>query len=134
MPGDYTANWSPFPPETREVPCDEKWAFVGKKEQHCDLDDPHDQRQGDNWDHVAYDPEHRLVLAVAPGKRTAEKAGLLLQDLKRRLRGRIPNLITTDNCAAYRNAILQAYGEMWCPSGPASRGVRGVPTGCRRRN
>jgi hypothetical protein len=71
MPGDYTANWSPFPPETREVPCDEKWAFVGKKEQHCDAEDPQDQRQGDNWDHVAYDPEHRLVLGVVP-KRTGK--------------------------------------------------------------
>ena len=42
-----------FPPQTREVQFDEKWAFVGKKEKHCDPDDADDARQGDHWDHVA---------------------------------------------------------------------------------
>ena len=65
-------SWWFFPPHTREGQFDEKWAFVGKKEKHCDPQDPQDAHQGDNWDHVAYDPEHRLVLAVVPGKRTAE--------------------------------------------------------------
>ena len=51
---------------------DEKWAFVGKKQKHCDDDDPADDRLGDQWDHVALDPEHRLVLSVVPGKRTAQ--------------------------------------------------------------
>ena len=40
---------------------DEKWSFVAKKEKNCDEDDPEDQFQGDCWDHVAFDPEHRLV-------------------------------------------------------------------------
>ena len=31
---------SRFPPLTREVQFDEKWAFVAKKEKHCDPDDP----------------------------------------------------------------------------------------------
>jgi hypothetical protein len=61
-----------FPPQTREVPFDEKWAFVGKKEKHGDPQDPADARQGDNWDQVAFDPEHRLVVGVVPGQRTAE--------------------------------------------------------------
>jgi hypothetical protein len=26
------------------------------------------------WDHIAYDPEHRLVLAVIPGARSIENA------------------------------------------------------------
>ena len=47
---------------------DEKWAFVGKKEKHCDPDDPADAQQGDNWDHVAFDPEHRLVVHKTRGK------------------------------------------------------------------
>ena len=45
-------SWRLFPPQTREVQCDEKWAFVGKEEKHCDPDDPADQRQGNQWDHV----------------------------------------------------------------------------------
>jgi hypothetical protein len=62
-PGRCTTNWSLFPPRTREVQLDEKWAFVGKKAEHCD---PADARRGDSWDHVAFDPEHRLVVAVVP--------------------------------------------------------------------
>ena len=30
---------------------------------------PGDDHKGDWWDHVAYDPEHKLVLAVVPGAR-----------------------------------------------------------------
>jgi hypothetical protein len=46
---------------------DEKWSFVAKKEKNCDEDDPEDQFRGDCWDHVAFDPEHRLVVSVVPG-------------------------------------------------------------------
>ena len=38
-----------FSPQTREVQFDEKGACVGKKQQHCDPDDPADTEQGDNW-------------------------------------------------------------------------------------
>jgi IS1 family transposase len=105
-----------FPPQTRELQCDEKWAFVAKKEKHCDPDDPADAQQGDNWDHVALDPEHRLVLSVVPGKRTADKVEHLVQDAKKRMGDRLPNLITTDEYAAYETAILDAYGETVTPA------------------
>ncbi len=48
-----------FPPNTREVHFDEKGAFVGKKEAHCDRSDPVDDHKEDDWDHVALDPEYR---------------------------------------------------------------------------
>ena len=66
MPKSYTTSWWLFPPKTREVQFDEKWSFVGKKEKHCDPNNPDDAKQGDNWDHVALDPEHRLVVSVVP--------------------------------------------------------------------
>ena len=75
---------------------DEKWGFVYKKQKHRDPDDPTDHRRGDNWDHVAYDSEHRLVLSMVPGKRSAKKVATLVQDVHRRLDGRLPRLITTD--------------------------------------
>ena len=65
-------SWWPFPPSTREVQFDEKWSFVDKKQKNCDPADPADDHCGDYWDFVAYDPEHRLVLAVIPGARTEE--------------------------------------------------------------
>ena len=61
-----TSSWL-FPPATREVQFDEKWAFVGKKQKNCDPNNPDDAQCGDYWDFVAFDPEHRLVLAVVPG-------------------------------------------------------------------
>lgn len=62
-----TSSWH-FPPRTREVQFDEMWAFVGKKQKDCDPADPADAHKGDYWDHVAFDPEHKLVLAVVPGR------------------------------------------------------------------
>jgi hypothetical protein len=83
-------------PETRELQMDEKWAFVAKKEKNCDEDDPADQFRGDCWDHVALDPEHRLALAVVPGERTADSVAEPVGEVKERLDGRVPELITTD--------------------------------------
>jgi hypothetical protein len=62
-----TSSWL-SPPRTREVQFDEMWAFVGKKQKDCDPADPGDDHKGDYWDHVAFDSEHKLVLAVAPGR------------------------------------------------------------------
>jgi len=115
MPTTYTTSWWLFPPKTREVQFDEKWSFVGKKEKHCNPDDPDDAKQGDNWDHVALDPEHRLVVSVVPGKRTAEKAEAVVQDFKQRTGGRPMNLITSDEYKPYRGTILKAYGEKVVP-------------------
>lgn len=105
-----------FPPQTREAQFDEKWSFVGKKEKHCDPDKPTDARQGDNWDHVAFDPEHRLVLSVVPGKRTEEKVQQLVGDFKGRTGGRIMNLMTSDEYPAYKTAIFEAYGVEHVPA------------------
>ena len=88
---------------------------MGKKEKHCDPDDPDDARQGDNWDHVAFDPEHRLVVSVVPGKRTSENVRLLVNDFKERTEGRLMNLITTDEYPVYETEILEAYGEIVVP-------------------
>jgi len=77
---------------------------VGKKQKHCDPTDPDDAKQGDNWDHVALDPEHRLVVSVVPGKRTVENVEALVQDFKERTECRPMNLITSDEYKPYRPA------------------------------
>jgi len=108
---------------------DEKWAFVGKKEKNLDPDDPADARRGDNWDHVAVDPEHRLVLSVVPGKRTAEHVGELVADVKERLGDRVPRLVTTDEYAPYKQAVLGAWGA---DVTPPRTGKPGRPRKARR--
>jgi len=102
-------------PATREIQMDEKWSFVAKKEKNCDEDDPEDQFRGDCWDHVAFDPEHRLVVSVIPGERTSESAEELVADVKERLGDRTPGLITTDEYAPYEGAILEAFGTEVVP-------------------
>lgn len=64
---------------------------------------------------MAFDPEHRLVVVVVPGKRTAENTRKLVEEFKARTGGKPPRLITTDEYPAYEGAILKAYGQRVTP-------------------
>src|SRR6516162_10428287 len=83
-PNSTTSSWL-FPPQTTKVQLDEKWSFVGKKEKHCNPTEEADWFQGDQWDHVALDPDHRLVLEVVVGKRLGDNAVFLLEGVRDRL-------------------------------------------------
>jgi IS1 family transposase len=110
-PAKATTNSWPFPPSTQEVQLDEKWSFVFKKQKHCQENKPEDARCGDCWDHVAFDPEHRLVVSVVVGKRTEENATQLVHELYERTDGRFINLITSDEYPVYATAIARVYAE-----------------------
>jgi IS1 family transposase len=84
---------------------------VFKKQEHCDPDDPADDQHGDWWDHVAYDPVTKLVLAVVPGARDAESVEEVVGEFKDRTGGRVPELATSDDYPAYETALLDAYGQ-----------------------
>ena len=101
---------SGHPPLTRELQLDEKWAFVGKKEQLCKPDEPADRKRGDRWDHTAVDPEHALLLALVPGKRDEESCRALLEEVKARTEGRTDLLLTSDDHGPYATAIKDTYG------------------------
>ena len=58
---------------------------MGKKQKNCEPTNPADDHQGDWWDHVAYDPEHKLVLAVVPGARVSESVAEAVAEVKDRL-------------------------------------------------
>ena len=89
---------------------DEKWAFVAKKQDHVEADDP--PEWGDAWDHTAVDAEHRLLLAVVPGKRTSENCRKIVQEMKERTGGRADLLITSDAYAPYATQIEEAYHRL----------------------
>ena len=108
-------SWSLFPPETREAQFDEKWSYAGKKEKNCDPEDPDDQKRGDCRNHVALDPEHKLVVSVVPGKRTAENVEKVVEEFHDRTGGRVMDLMTTDEHGPYKGAILKTYGEEVTP-------------------
>jgi IS1 family transposase len=98
---------------------------VARKERHRA---PDDFFSGDQWDHVALDPDSRLVLSVVVGRRIPENAELLLEDAKRRLGGRCPERITTDEYPAYEAAILAVFGAVFQPP---RTGKPGRPAGPR---
>jgi IS1 family transposase len=107
-----------------EIQLDEKWDFVYKKQKNCDENNPADARRGDNWDHVALDAQHKLVLAVVNGKRTIKNTKLLLRLTAKCLQNRVPRLITSDEYKPYKAAILEAFGT----KRPSKRtGKRGRP-------
>jgi len=94
------------------VQFDEKWAFVAKKQKHCQ---PDDARCGDCWDHVALDPESRLVVSLVVGKRTAEATRALVFDFRRRTGSRAMRLMTSDEYPVYAEVIRDAYGTRLTP-------------------
>jgi len=111
MPKNFTTNSSLFPPQTEEVQFDEKWDFVYKKEKNCDENNPADARRGDNWDHVAFDASHKLVLQVVNGKRTIKNTRKLVRLTAKRLPNKVPRLITSDEYKPYKTAILETFGK-----------------------
>src|SRR5262249_31873890 len=127
-PANSTTSWWAFPPWTKRVQLDEKWANVFKKSKHCDPDDEADWFKGAQWDHVALAPDSRLVLEVAVGPRTADCTAQLLEGVRDRLGGRVPELITSDEFAAYPEAVLSAFGKEQVPP---RTGRPGRPAGPR---
>ena len=82
----------------------------GKKEAHCDLADPADASLGDCWDHAAVEVESKFALVVVVGKRTLESVRKQIGELAQRTDHRLPRLITSDEYAPYRRALLEVYG------------------------
>lgn len=64
------------------------------------------------------------MLEVVNGKRTEANTQLLVQKTAKRLKNRPPRLITSDEWAAYKKAILVAFGQ---PHTPPPTGKRGRP-------
>jgi len=76
---------------------------------------------GDCWDHIAFDPEHRLVLGVIAGRRSQSHIHQLVQGVKEQLQGRVPHLISTDGFNGYAQVFQQVYGVMLQPPRPQGR-------------
>jgi IS1 family transposase len=95
---------------------------VYKKEKHCDENNPADARCGDNWDHVALDAPHKLVLQVVNGKRTLKNTRTLLRLTAKRLQNRVPRLMTSDEYKPYKTAILETFGKKRMPKRTGKRG------------
>ena len=82
-----------------------------KKQKNCDATNPDDDHCGDYWDHVAFDPEHKLVLAVVPGARTEENARAIVAEVEQRVGCDPPPSMTSDEYPAYATAIEEVFSK-----------------------
>jgi hypothetical protein len=76
---------------------------------------------------VAFDPDHKLVVSLVPGKRTRRNVHRLVTDFHRRTGGRRMRLMTSDEYKPYGEAILEAYGEPYPRRRRGRRGRRPKP-------
>ena len=105
-----------------QVQLDELWTFVRKKERTLSEWEKLHSEYGDTWLWVAFDPVHKLVVAVLVGDRTEEEAVGLLARLRARLaQGCLP-LLTSDALPHYAAALVRVFGR-WIQ--PQRRGKRG---------
>ena len=98
------------------IQCDEIWTYVLKKQgrlQGAEIDNP---LIGDQYLFVALDQDTKLIPSFVIGKRTAENAKMLMQDLSERINVSMADpqtmrpKISTDGFPAYPNAVDDAFG------------------------
>jgi len=118
--------------ELTQVQLDELWTFVRKKERLLNEQEKANSEWGDNWIWIAFDPIHKLVVAMLVGDRTEEEAMGLLSRLRARLAERHLPLFTGDSLPHYAKAILHIFGAWIRPQRRGNRGrfpkPRPVPT------
>ena len=108
--------------ELSQVQLDELWTFVRKKERMLSEWEKLHTEYGDNWIWVAFDPVHKLVVAVLIGEHTEEEAMGLLARLRARLIDACLPLLTSDALPHYADAILRVFGVWVQPQRKGSRG------------
>lgn len=99
----------------KHLQCDEIWTFCLKKQARLRPHEIGNDRIGDQYLFIALDEETKLVPAFLIGKRTADNAQLLMQELAARIitppfldPGPKP-MISTDGFAAYPYAVDLAF-------------------------
>lgn len=91
------------------VECDELWTFIHKKQGRLTEQDRIEHPEyGDTYTFIAFDPDSKAVISHLVGKRHEAMTFEFIDDLQRRLAGRIE--LSTDGWAAYREAIETAFG------------------------
>lgn len=105
-----------------QVQLDELWTFVRKKERMLKEWEQLHSEWGDTWVWAAFDPVHKLVLAVLIGERSEEGAVGLMARLRTRLADTCLPLLTSDSLPHYARAILQVFGVWMQPQRQGERG------------
>jgi len=105
-----------------QVQLDELWTFVRKKERTLKEWEKLHSEWGDTWVWVAFDPVHKLVIAVLVGEHSEEEAIGFVARLRVRLADACQPLLTSDSLPHYVGAILQVFGVWVQPQRKGNRG------------
>ena len=92
----------------RVIEADEIWTFVQKKQNRLSVAELADRTMGDAYLFVGFDPFSKLIAAHVVGKRDAETTTGFLDQLRRRIPGRIQ--LFTDGFQEYLAAVDGLYG------------------------
>ncbi len=116
-----------------QVQLDELWTFVHKKERMLKEWEHLHSEWGDTWVWVAFDPLHKLVIAVLVGEHGEEEAVGFVARLRARLAETCLPLLTSDSLPHYIQALLRVFGVWVQPQRKGQRGrcpkPRQVPPG-----
>lgn len=91
----------------RRLQCDEVWSFIGAKAKNV-RPEREIEGWGDVWTWTAIDADTKLCVAYLIGGRDGGSAREFMQDVEKRIRGRIQ--ITTDGHRVYLDAVEDAFG------------------------
>jgi IS1 family transposase len=115
-------------PRFRWTRCGASWE---KKDKSLTEEERASGELGSQWDHVAVDPETKLMVSLVQGSsRDQATCDKLVEDFAERTGGVPPELVTTDEHAQYKNSILKKYGVEYRPR---RRSRRGRKRSTRRR-
>ena len=89
--------------------CDEIWSFVHAKAKNVPTAKAAPEGAGDIWTWTAFDADNKLILSWVVGKRDAEYALALMDDVRDRLANWVQ--LTTDGHGPYLRAVEEAFGS-----------------------
>ena len=119
--------WRNLPVE--ECQLDELWSFIHTKQENLPGAKDYVETYGDAWVWLALAPVWRLVLGFVIGKHDPTHADRLVAQVAWVTDQTVP-FFTSDQWPAYTQALLNVYGEWYCP---ARRGTGGPHPQPRRR-
>lgn len=93
--------------KTKQVQCDEIWAFCYAKAKNVPTATAAPEGSGDAWTWTAIDADSKLIISYLVGGRDAEFATAFMMDVKDRLSNLVQ--LTTDGHHAYLKAVEKAF-------------------------
>jgi IS1 family transposase/uncharacterized protein YerC len=95
--------------QAKNVQCDEIWSFCYAKQRNVAGAKAAPENAGDVWTWTALDSDSKLILSYLASGRTQGAAIAFMEDVSRRISGRVQ--LTTDGHNAYPYAVHVAFGK-----------------------